>query len=773
VFGAFHAEGGSMICRVSGPARRSFPLASIAVILVLALAAAPAFAQAVRGRVVDPETRAVASAVVLIVKGTQVVTTTRTAADGTFGPVTVAPGEYEVIVGAPGWRADPKRVTVTADGVADVEVGLAIGAVSESVVVSAAQVELPLSRATDSVTVIEQQELRTLQVETVSQAMRFVPGFGVVQQGGRGALTSLFPRGGESDYTLVVQDGIPLNAFGGGFDAAHLAAGQVERVEVVRGPQSALYGGGAIGGILQVVTRHGGPLRANALVEFGGYGTAATSIGAAGSRGAWSWGATLDWLDTDGNTSDRANLGRAVANDDYSRVAAAANVTWSDRADRRVRVDVLAGYTDRGFPGPYGSDPLGLYAGLDLVSRGTNEIRGVRASALFGSGRTFRHGLQLTFTDAPSTFDSPDFFDPAVVNTRRTDTSRVTGRYQVDIERKRVGLSAGSEFLLEQEQNSLIRDTTSEEIPVERQIAGFFVESRLPFDERAFLTAGLRVERIERSKLAAGEFGRPAFDGSDVVWSANPKVSGAWFVRPAGGQQWTKIRAGAGTGIKPPTAFEIAFTNNPGLKPERSRSFDAGVEQALAGSRLVADATFFANRFDDLIVTVGRRLAGASAYQSDNIANARAKGLEIGARWQGTRGLAARVAYTWLDTEVMSVDHLASPIAPAPYAVGDPLVRRPRHQASAAVTWSAARGQAFFLVNGRGAMNDLEPTFASSVYLNPGYAVVAVGGAVSLARNIEVYARVSNLFDKEYEEAFGYPALGRTALVGVRVATGR
>ena len=206
---------------------------------------------------------------------------------------------------------------------------------------------------------------------------------------------------------------------------------------------------------------------------------------------------------------------------------------------------------------------------------------------------------------------------------------------------------------------------------------------------------------------------------------------------------------------------------------ERSRSFDAGIEQALAGSALVADATFFANRYDDLIVTVGRRLSGASEYQSDNVANARAKGLEIGARWQGARGLSARVAYTWLDTEVLSVDNVANPIAPAPYNVGDPLVRRPRNQASAVITWSAARGDAFFSVNGRGAMNDLEPSFASSVYRNPGYAVVAVGGAIRVARSLEVYARASNLFDKEYEEAFGFPALGRTALVGVRVATSR
>ena len=220
------------------------------------------------------------------------------------------------------------------------------------------------------------------------------------------------------------------------------------------------------------------------------------------------------------------------------------------------------------------------------------------------------------------------------------------------MERRHVGLSAGWEILAEQEANRFIRDVNAQEIPVERQINGWFAESRWPVGGgRAAVTAGPRVERIQRSALAAGEFGRPAFDDADVVWSANPKLSGSWFVRPADAKGWTKIRFGAGTGIKPPTAFEIAFTDNPGLKPERSRSFDLGVEQAIGGASFVADLTYFANRYDDLIVTVGSSFSGASPYQSDNIANATAKGLELGANWRSARGLSARVAYTWLDTE--------------------------------------------------------------------------------------------------------------------------
>ena len=131
----------------------------------------------------------------------------------------------------------------------------------------AAQVETPLSRTSDSVTVIDRAELTATQTTSVADALRLVPGFSIAASGGPGALTSIFPRGGKSDYTLVLVDGIPQNAFGGGFDAGHLDTAGVERVEVVRGPESALYGDGAIGGIVHLVTRQGGPLQADAAID--------------------------------------------------------------------------------------------------------------------------------------------------------------------------------------------------------------------------------------------------------------------------------------------------------------------------------------------------------------------------------------------------------------------------------------------------------------------------------------------------------------------------
>jgi outer membrane receptor protein involved in Fe transport len=248
------------------------------------------------------------------------------------------------------------------------------------------------------------------------------------------------------------------------------------------------------------------------------------------------------------------------------------------------------------------------------------------------------------------------------------------------------------------------------------------------------------------------------------------------MLRPADAEkgQWTKLRFSAGTGIKPPTAFEIAFTDNPDLKPERNRSWDAGIEQGLMKGRLVADVTWFSNRYNDLIVTVGSQFAGASKFRTDNIANARARGLELGVTWRGHAGLSARGAWTRLDTEVLDLDSLPGK-APSPFHVGDPLLRCPRNQGSLSVGWTHARAGAFVEINGRGDFLDTEPNFGTfgGLFTGPGYTTVTIGASVRAIQHVEIFGRVSNLLDREYEEALGFPALGRAASIGVRIATGR
>jgi outer membrane cobalamin receptor len=754
-----HAEGAQMITG-------RFRSRVFAFLLTLSIPTL-AFADSLRGRVIDPQQARVAHAEVVILRGVTVVTTVTTAADGTFGPIALAPGEYDVVVAAPGFRAKPTHLVITAGTrTIDVEIPLVVSALSESVVVSAAQADLPLSRVAGSVTVVSREDMQVRQIASVADAVRLAPGMAVVLSGSTGEVTSFFPRGGDSDYTLVLVDGIPQNSFGGGFDAAHLTTADVERVEIVRGPESALFGGGAIGAVVQVITRHGGPLTANASFEGGGYGSTRGAASASGSRGSWGWGTAFEQLNTNGDTRFVPALGTRVSNDDYARTNASGSLGWSNTTGGAFRVDLRGAATDAGNPGPYGSDPAGLYAGIDTVTRTQNRTAEIGLSGSFAGPAHTRHHLQFTDAQLKGHYLSP-------YGSSDDKTTRASGRYQMDASlTPATTLSAGAEVLHERDDNTYITGLTSQPVPITRLVAGFFAEARTSIHSRGFISLGTRLERIQRNALQGDAYGaRPTF-ADDVVWSANPKAAAAWYLSAPDASGWVKIHGSAGTGIKPPTAFDLAFTNNPDLKPERNVSGDAGVELAAAKQHVVLDTTWFDNRYRDLIVTVGSSYSGASRYSTDNIANARARGLEVSATARGGHGVAVRMGYTLLDTAVLGITN-APLFAPAPYTVGQPLVRRPRNQAFGDVTWTGAHGSAFVSAGGRGKDLDLEPNYASTTYTNPGFVVVSAGASRALGHGTELFARVSNLFNKSYEEAFGFPALGRTAAIGIRVARGR
>jgi outer membrane receptor protein involved in Fe transport len=251
-------------------------------------------------------------------------------------------------------------------------------------------------------------------------------------------------------------------------------------------------------------------------------------------------------------------------------------------------------------------------------------------------------------------------------------------------------------------------------------------------------------------------------------------VSWVWAISQADGSAArTRLHASAGTGIRAPDVFEIAFTDNPSLKPERSRSAEAGVSHRLPALDLSVDLTAFYNRFDDLIVAVGSLLRDGSRFRTDNISNARSQGVELAADWRSRWGLQARAAYTWLDTKILAADGTSS--APVPFAPGDPLIRRPRHRGSVTVRFARGPLTAFAEGGARGRTLDVEPNLGTfgGLFDNPGYAVVDAGASVRVARRIDVFGRGLNLLDRRYEETLGYPAPGRGGIIGVRIAVGR
>jgi len=755
--------------RLAAACRPPFVLLAFALFFFLLLPRG-ASAATLTGRVTDPDGRPVAGAHVIVATAIGTAADRTTDASGAFSIDRIAAGKYEIRVLADGFQADAIAIALAADDTRDVRVQLHISALTESIVVSAAQIDVPLSRAADSVTVITATDLQARQIETVADALRLVPGLTVTRSGGRGAITSLFPRGGASNYTLVLVDGIRANSFGGGYDFAHLSVADVDRIEIVRGPESALFGSDAIGAVVQIVTRRGGRPHADALVEGGSQGTGRTTIGAAGSHGGWTFGGGAEHARSDGFTGIAPADGEVVKNDDYHFSHVSGTLGWQRPNGPDVLVSGNLGRDERGFPGPFGSNPAGNFGGVDTSSRGVNDTRQIGARVTHPWSQNVRQRIEANYTDLSGNFTSP--YGPSTSGTHRFD-----GRIQEDAAfTSSFGGSAGVEFMRESGSSTFVTGATDEPIAIHRATTGAFAELRYVGRERLFVTGGVRIEHITRDAVEPnfGAFtARPAFP-DQTLNSVNPKIAASYLLTPPGSAASTRLRASAGTGIRPPDAFEIAFTDNPNLKPERNRSVDAGIEQQFRNGAYVLSATAFSNNYDDLIITVGTSLQGASRYQTDNISNARARGLELSGDARLARGFTVRANCTFLDTEILSVDGLAT-LAPPPFKVGDALIRRPRHQGALDLTYAAGRLTAFGEVTTRAQILDVEPNFGAfgGLFFSPGYAVVNAGASVRLARGLDVYARVLNLADRAYEETLGFPALGRSGIVGVRVAASR
>ncbi len=467
--------------------------------LVLTASILPAEAAGVRGLVTDPEGRPVVSARVAVV-GPLGARTVYTDADGRFDVPNLPPGIYRLLADAPGLHGATEAAPLVGDEIRAIDVALAISPVAESVVVSAAQIETPIENVIGSVTVITSAQLRDRQVESFGDALRTVPGLTVSRSGGRGALTSMFPRGGESDFTLVLVDGVRMNAFGGGVDLALMDVGNIERIEYAPGPQSALYGADAIGGVVQVITRSGGRPGGDGLVEAGSQRSSRAVANTSGSAGAFTWGGSVERGESRGFTGLAPASGEHVSNDDswYRRLSTA--LGWQGHTGATLRGSARAFDNERGFPGPYGSNPIGAYPGVDRISRGRNENRQAGIAAMTPLGRVLDGGIRLrlssTYGDLRSEFESP--FGPSVFRTQR-----LSMRAQGDVAIGATGsLSVGIEGHQERARSTYITGASFEEVPIERTDVGYFGELRQQLGSRATMTAGVRLESLHRKALA-------------------------------------------------------------------------------------------------------------------------------------------------------------------------------------------------------------------------------------------------------------------------------
>ncbi len=707
----------------------------------------------IAGAVTDPQGKIVPRASVDLSTPTETVAESQSDEQGQFFFTGLAEGTYRVVASAPGLTASSDAIELQRGETRRVDLSLALSAVDQQVVVSASLGDVLATQTASSVSVVTATEIESQDAQGISDVLREIPGVAIADSGRRGGSTSAFIRGGNSNYNLVMIDGIPLNQFGGGlnFDFSPLSTDGVARVEVVRGSQSALYGPDAVAGVVNIVTaRSEGTPEFAATMEGGSFDTYRLGTGGGGAYRGFNWSYELSRLGSAG----------VVANDNYRNQSALVGLGFSRSARRRLDFHFYGDANSAGVPGPYGSDPDQLFPGIDTVSRDKQNLFGYQGAESEQFSSRVRQVTAVSVTSDRFYFISPfgDSFERdfrVAANTRSEITLAPT-----DV------LVAGFEYNREQYQDTFVADAGNNPFVLPRTILRYFAENRWNPAGRWTIAAGIRVDDIRTDSLPPDAFGeRPLLPPSSIV-QVNPRIAVGYLLRQAASQSFwgaTRLHASGGTGIRPPNGFELGFTDNPHLKPERSITADAGIEQRLYRDRVVVDVTYFYNRFKDQIVTLGGSLQNLSTFSSDNLNNSRAQGVEFSVRARPLRSLEVSGQYTWMDATILALD--GSTLAQTPFQVGQPLIRRPRNAGSYDVTWQ--RGRLRLNSNGyaRGEVLDLEPNdgaFACTLGLpclfrNHGYILVNAGFGVRTFRDVEVFGQLNNLLNQKYEEVLGFP----------------
>jgi outer membrane receptor protein involved in Fe transport len=718
-------------------------------------------AASISGTVFDPDGRAVAGARVTLLHAMAQLEELETNSEGKFQFDGLLAGNYQVVGTAAGFDQLPIEVVLQVDEHHTLDLHLQLSALLDRVVVSAAPGGALTSQIASSVSVVTAEEIDDRAAQAALDVLRGLPGTEINQSGGRGTLTSAFIRGGDSDYNLVMIDGIEMNDFGGGFDLSPLPAEGVEQIEVIRGPESALYGSNAVAGVINIETLHGdGPPHFSFLGEAGSLYTWRLATAGAGLNKGFSWAYSLSRLQTRGQ----------IRNDGYRGQPSTVSLGYARSPRRKFNVNFFGYNGVVGLPGPWGSDPDNLFPGRDPSTHQNQNLFGYQAQEV----EQFSSRFQQVTTVSVST-DRITFFSVSEGNSF-TNNLRVVANTRSEIAiSSRDTLVAGFEYDRDQFENLFVEGTNNLPFLLGRNSYAFFAENRWNPSDRWFLNVGVRLDDIQTDSVPVnGNAGQPGIPANTLA-KVTPRISAAYVARQGDGDGFfggTRLHAGFGTGFRAPDGFELAFTNNPDLKPEQSVSYDAGVEQRVAQDRAIFDVTYFYNKFKDQIVTTGNL---PTNFDSENIGKSRAWGLETSVRIHPFRSFEFSGSYTWMNTAILALDGFTEPIDP--FSVGEPLLRRPRNAAGFNATWTKKR--LMLNMNGtiRGAVLDVEPndgTFAcelglTCLFRDHGYELLNAGFAYQLPKGIEIYGRLNNFLNQRYEEAFGFPSLRLNFMAGIKI----
>jgi vitamin B12 transporter len=787
------------------------------------LITAPAWAQptqsSITGVIVDPLGARVAGATVTLLRDNQVARDTKSDSHGDFSFGALPEGRYRIQAGAEGFQVrTTSQMFLAAGARTTLEVSLPLGPLETDVTVTAAANEVLPSQIGAPVTVLDAKTLEVVGKSDVLEALRLVPGTSLVQTGGRGGTTSMFIRGGNSDFNKMLIDGIPANDIGGAIDLSPFETTGVERIEVLRESNSVIAGTDALAGVISITSRRGQTRIPEAALSLDG-GNLGTN------RGSASLGGVLQRFDYFSEFS-RSSTDNAVANNQYR------NETYAGRFGAAVGHTTDVSGTVRWIDKYYGSpNAVSLYGTPDDAFQ-TDRMH------LFGLGSQtqitdkWQGSVRVGVSDQRAHFVNPTLSGQNIGGVGFGDVVTITGAngysatgrgaldfgtYDSQTRSARQGLYGQTTYQLSQtlslsgggdyEREQAFTDPDADPTTT-RHNGAVWAEGRASLFDRVSITAGLGYARIE---------------GYAPRYS--PRLSVAAYLRkPTADRFWgdTRLTFNGGQGVKATSAATVssslysllqktaagaALAASAGIGPigpERGRNLDVGLEQGLWHGRGRARVAYFNNEFFDLVEFVGSNLlpqfgvapavaaaAGFGAYV--NSQSFRAKGLEMS--MDAVLGR-IRVAgsYTYLDAVVTK--SLSSSVAPQfnpafpeipiggfTALVGQRPFRRPANTGNLLIAYAQGRGDVALTGYFAGKADDSTFIVGSDIDfgntlllpnrdLDFGYQKIDVSGSYRIHPRVKWYATIENVLDQHYEPTFGFPGLPVNIRTGVTITVG-
>ena len=589
-----------------------------------------------------------------------------------------------------------------------------------AVIVTATKIEGNQSETGSSTTVITEEEIEKSGKGNVLDLLQDVPGISIMQTGSFGGGTSLYIRGSKPGHTLVMIDGVEVNdpmVSDRSFDFAHMLTDNIERIEIVRGAQSTLYGSDAMGGVINIITKKGeGAPKPELILEAGSYKTFKGTLGISGSTEKFSYSFNMSRMDSDGTSKAKDG----AEDDGYE------NTTFSTRLglmpSDNIGIDFVFRWVDAAYDYDDGANQD------DPNKEGWWKNKSARLTFDHTVSTVWDHKLSVTYAETYREYkDTADAIDVSENSNNWFNGESKKIEWQNNLYFTDWSTTtAGVEY---EEESGSANGINSWDMFAGQEVnnKGYYIQNQFEFSDTLYITPGLRLDDNERF-------------GNEVTY----KISGSYLVKSTG----TRFKANWGTGFKAPSLYQLYSPyGDPTLKPDEGDTFDIGFEQSLFSEKMMLGAVYFRNEFENMVDF------DMNTYTYTNIDNAEMKGVEVIWAYEPVDTLSFNANYTYTSTEDNDT--------------GLELARRPKKQANFNINWGFNEtGNVNVSVAYIGSRwNDTANTMKME-----SFTTVNLSSYYDISKNIKLFGRIENLFNKEIQQVHGYAATGISFYGGFKLS---